>query len=116
MSYTKTTWKIGDVITAEKLNNIESGVETAGSTLLITITDGGSTMATMDKIWKEIYDAFMAGIPCIATYEQQSSLVNSFVASVGIRYGSYIVEIDSSGSLWGYATNSENGYPQYSFD
>ena len=26
MSYTKTTWATGDVITAEKLNNIEDGV------------------------------------------------------------------------------------------
>lgn len=27
MSYTKTNWTSGDVITAEKLNNLESGVE-----------------------------------------------------------------------------------------
>ena len=27
MDYTKTTWKTGDVITAEKMNNLEDGVE-----------------------------------------------------------------------------------------
>ena len=29
MSYNKTTWQAGDVITAEKLNNIEAGIEAA---------------------------------------------------------------------------------------
>lgn len=31
MSYTKTTWTKGDVITAEKLNKIENGIEAASS-------------------------------------------------------------------------------------
>lgn len=29
MAYTKTTWNTGDTITAEKLNNLESGVAAA---------------------------------------------------------------------------------------
>ena len=32
MAYTKTTWASGDVVTAEKLNNAESGIETAQET------------------------------------------------------------------------------------
>lgn len=31
MAYTKTTWNTGDVITADKLNNLEQGVEAAAS-------------------------------------------------------------------------------------
>lgn len=31
MSYTPTDWKTGDVITADKLNNMESGIVNAGS-------------------------------------------------------------------------------------
>lgn len=31
MAYTKNTWNDGDVITKEKMNNLESGVETANS-------------------------------------------------------------------------------------
>lgn len=31
MSYTPTEWKTGDVITADKLNNMESGIVNAGS-------------------------------------------------------------------------------------
>ena len=33
MSYEKTTWQNGDVITAEKLNNLENGVENAGNSI-----------------------------------------------------------------------------------
>ena len=32
MSYTKTTWSTGDTITSEKLNKIETGIETAQQT------------------------------------------------------------------------------------
>lgn len=31
MSYEKTTWKKGDVITAEKLNKIEDGIADGGA-------------------------------------------------------------------------------------
>ena len=31
MAYTKTNWKDGDVISAEKMNKIEQGIEDAGS-------------------------------------------------------------------------------------
>lgn len=33
MSYTRNTWVTGDVITAEKMNNIESGIETLFNSL-----------------------------------------------------------------------------------
>ena len=33
MSYTKQTWANGDVITADKLNHIENGVENAGNSI-----------------------------------------------------------------------------------
>ena len=31
MAYSKTTWNDGDVITKEKMNNLEAGVETANN-------------------------------------------------------------------------------------
>ena len=31
MAYTKTNWKDGDIISAEKMNKIEQGIEDAGS-------------------------------------------------------------------------------------
>lgn len=38
MAYTKTTWNDNDVITKEKMNNIETGVETANNSIPATAT------------------------------------------------------------------------------
>lgn len=40
MNYEKTTWQNGDIITAEKLNNIENGL-TSANVNFITLTDSG---------------------------------------------------------------------------
>ena len=38
MSYEKQTWANGDVITAEKLNHMEDGIENAGGALVVHMT------------------------------------------------------------------------------
>ena len=38
MAYTKTTWTDGDVITKEKMNNLETGVETANNGIPLNAT------------------------------------------------------------------------------
>ncbi|HJD28664.1 MAG TPA: hypothetical protein H9914_06695 [Candidatus Blautia avicola] len=38
MAYTKNTWNDGDVITKEKMNNLETGVETANKGIPVTAT------------------------------------------------------------------------------
>ena len=38
MAYTKNTWNDGDVITKEKMNNLETGVETANQGIHVTAT------------------------------------------------------------------------------
>lgn len=38
MAYTKNTWNDGDVITKEKMNNLETGVETANQGIPATAT------------------------------------------------------------------------------
>lgn len=43
MTYNKTTWQNGDTITSEKLNNIESGVESASKQVTITRIINNST-------------------------------------------------------------------------
>lgn len=35
MSYTKTTWSENDIITADKMNNIEEGIDSLGKILII---------------------------------------------------------------------------------
>lgn len=39
MTYNKTTWKTGDVITEDKLNNIENGIEATSSAVDVITTD-----------------------------------------------------------------------------
>lgn len=67
MSYTKTTWTKGDVITAEKLNKIESGIEQAGSggsgefdfkafcQEWVTLEDEGAALQAMNKVPQNIF-------------------------------------------------------------
>lgn len=80
MSYTKHTWENGETITAEKLNNIEEGIEDSGETTTffeIKVTNSGNysqlendgvahniTGFTIDKNGKEIEDAFKEKKEC----------------------------------------------------
>jgi len=62
MSYTPTQWQTGDTITAEKLNNMESGIENANEPFVVTLTPTAADMSgTMDKTVGEIYEAYQAG-------------------------------------------------------
>ena len=78
MSYTKTTWKTGDVITAEKLNKIEDqvaaneeAISSAGgddSVFIVNIDaedSGGTITATADKTRQEMSAAVEAEKPII---------------------------------------------------
>lgn len=52
MSYSSTTWQTGDIVTANKLNNIEQGITTldtnkAGKTVATTSANG--LMSSTDK-------------------------------------------------------------------
>lgn len=62
MPYEKHTWQTGETITAEKLNNIEEGINTlnAGGCLYIEILsiDSENNTATLSKTFEEINNAF----------------------------------------------------------
>jgi len=64
MSYTKTTWEDGDIITATKLNKIETGIYDNslgfGGAIIINETSSNNTY-TLDKRWQEIHDAIEDG-------------------------------------------------------
>lgn len=81
MAYTKQTWTKGDVITAQKLNNIENGIESAekGNTVIINFTVGEPNqnpngpsgqvlydIETADKTPQEVYELMEQGYNCIA--------------------------------------------------
>ena len=62
MSYTPTQWQTGDTITAEKLNNMESGIENVNNPFIVTLTPTAQDFSgTMDKTVAEINEAYTAG-------------------------------------------------------
>lgn len=62
MSYTPTNWQNGDTITAEKLNKMEGGIESANAPFVVTLTPTALDYSgEMDKTVAEIYAADMAG-------------------------------------------------------
>ena len=111
MSYTKTTWSDGDVITAEKLNNIESGVESASTSgsILIVHKSGG----IFDKTWQEICDAInnMTPVYIYSTYEYGDEFGYSLdlIYTVYFENDKYRVDTFNSGSFW---ANSSSDYPR----
>lgn len=63
MSYTPTEWQTGDTITAEKLNNMESGIENANEPFIVTLTPTAQDFSgTLDKTVAEITAAVRAGM------------------------------------------------------
>ena len=62
MSYTPTNWQTGDTITAEKLNNMEGGIDNAINPFIVTLTPTLQNYSgTMDKTVAEINAAYEAG-------------------------------------------------------
>ena len=50
MSYTKTTWHAGDIITSEKLNHLEGGVETTSNVVDSAVETGGIGYTDPDQL------------------------------------------------------------------
>lgn len=65
MSYVPTEWETGDVVTAEKLNNIESGIVNNNIYIASIISNvdesTGEETVTLDKTWQEIFNATQTG-------------------------------------------------------
>lgn len=104
MSYTPTTWQTGDTITAEKLNNMESGIENANEPFIVTLTPTAADFSgTMDKTPKEIYDAYMAGrqirAKILGIYGDTKANLWAFMTSAELRY-------DPEDPEWGYYTSN----------
>lgn len=60
MSYIKTEWDNGDIITAEKLNNIESGISDGGVTIFTDTFDDETQIGTLNATYQEVVDAALA--------------------------------------------------------
>lgn len=74
MNYNKTTWDTGDIVTAEKLNNIEDGIASAGDGIFIVSVQGGDNEPrALDKTYAEIVEAFNSGKTVVILQSQSSS-------------------------------------------
>ena len=78
MSYTKTTWSSGDVVSSEKLNHIEQGVyDATNGTFIIKVTpdpDGNDDSWVSDKTPDEIISAYENGkLPIVEYCENPNS-------------------------------------------
>ena len=54
MAYNKTTWAAGDTIDADKLNNIEDGVEAAFVAPSVSGSDNGKLLGVSGGKWAKI--------------------------------------------------------------
>ena len=79
MSYEKQTWTTGDIITAEKLNHMENGIENGSDIFLVNFNMSGGEYSA-DKTYEELYNAALNG-KCIIGCAQ-SAVYNC----LGIRY------------------------------
>lgn len=112
MSYIKTNWQTGDIVTAEKLNKIENQLEKTGGVLVCRVN-----METMvlDHTWAEInaadvvvlkaLDDFRIYIACFVEPADPENEVYNYV--VGFR------SLAEDDSLIGFTCNAETDYPVF---
>lgn len=114
MTYTPKEWKTGDIITATDLNNIEDGVESAISKIVIvsatTGTYDGGISLTLNKTVKEIADIIDTSFVVIKfklgdIYEQ------CYVSNVENSSPAHIVTAFMNLESFNFEASSENDYP-----
>lgn len=117
MAYNKTTWETGDVITAEKLNNIENGIAAIKGVMSITLSEDGDT-ATLSATWQQISDAFGSMTP-VFVYTTESSVMAYMVVFAEYdpgndKYDAGLFDCQS-GQLYTYSCPSADDYPSFTF-
>ena len=139
MAYQKTTWQNGDVITAQKLNNIQNGIEditgssgsnSGGGTLFVPLNvseDHGNISYTATKTAHEIIAAVNAGLTVTFKADEGQTAMTanlvSFTLFPGDTEGSVNAHfalatyIDNDGRLKGMELfcSSLDDYPVYSY-
>lgn len=119
MSYTPTDWKTGDVITAEKLNNMEAGISD-GQQLYVLSLIQEETQDRLDKTFGEIKSAVQAGkviiISCPADGDEvfyNGYLLGMVMYSKNGEGGSVLIN-DTDGQTIEAVALTDDDYPAYS--
>lgn len=111
MAYEPTEWKKGDTITAEKLNNMEGGIEAISKKVFPVgqSYDADTNTTTLTKTWKEIRDAMASGALCYTFYDEEGeAFTEMLVGTPIVNDSTYRVLL---GSNVAYDATSEDGYP-----
>lgn len=111
MSYTKTTWATGDVVTSTKLNNIENGVSFAQPVMMTGTWDEG--VCTFDMTYQEIYDAVVSGQLVAAKVVGGNDYYVGFVSQIGVASGSVNAKIIIAGNITSCYGDSASDYPSF---
>ena len=85
MSYTPTEWKTGDVITAENLNNMESGILNANQNVYIATLSYDGSNYSCDKTPEQIKSAADGGAVVFLKYGDQYNTVYFPIFSTAVE-------------------------------
>lgn len=118
MTYTKHTWETGEIITDEKLNNIEDGIANQDTLIVNIVVD--ENPKRLDKTWQEIYDAIDSGriVYVVKTDNYSGKKYYYIVYWVGSNIDEiseniyYYVYLNKPGrEYYVFDTQSPSGYP-----
>ena len=115
MAYTPIDWKTGDVITADKLNNMESGIAGAGGVLVMNMSHS-STTRSLDKKCAEIKNAIAAGktLLCRTSFNSQDAMTYMFLTVYNCEIftdGGCVVTLYIQDQQVQFEAKTDNDYP-----
>ena len=112
MSYTRNTWKSGDTVTSAKLNNMEDGIASSGAFIVHgTVSED---IITLDKTWREIYDAAQEKYVGIILHPTEGVISIAPVLGVQTYESSFYVftfQPAHEFTMVSFEAASEDGYP-----
>ncbi len=118
MDYIKTTWKNGDVITAEKLNNIEDGIdgirqEISNAPLVITMDEPkavGEGKFCHTKGGLTVNELATCIFKMASTKNGNPSVSAIYIGSAVVQDDSYITLRPIDGGVFKYYPTTDNKY------
>lgn len=114
MAYVRQAWKTGDIITAEKLNNIEDGIVTNKNFIIKSTISQDDGTIVLDKTFEEIVVAAKNDglIPIImlkiTNAGSQLANINEIRVDEQSHYYAIVTNVDMT-----YVAESRNDYPSY---
>lgn len=114
MSYTPTTWETGDIITAEKLNNMESGIAEAGNVFLIGLTTENTVFTkTFGEIKSALINGCLIAVAINGDGAEYQMIPRSIMKNLDSGGTVFIDDPETLGEMLTYVAATDNDYPTY---